>query len=375
MLTKIKRFFYIEIDDKYKAGFAKELKKANNLRSLIVLYAIGGVMILWLIPAIYLNKNVTADSLFLLVAVVCIIVLNLLKNRKRVGYFHLIIMSICLLWAQYSNFTTNGGTDNFTPYLVGVLAFATIPYVKPLQSAIILGINQIIFLFVNSRLIEDHAIYIDLFGNSTLFLIFAWAIAVFHYNAFVNSYINTGLVEELNKANKKLEEYMRIDIGTGINNRLAFEEALKMEWERSKRNSTTIALMMIDIDYFKQYNDTYGHSKGDACLRDVAQCIDKTMARASDFAGRYGGEEFAVIIPEAEATSAQINAERVRSAVEKLKIKHESRPDGYPYVTISLGVATMYPGKVKNSNALIERADKALYDAKRAGRNRIKPAV
>lgn len=161
-----------------------------------------------------------------------------------------------------------------------------------------------------------------------------------------------------------------IDGLTGIPNRRAFDECLLREWTRSQRSQTPLALLMIDIDYFKPYNDSHGHLAGDDCLKQVAGAFLKCL-RASDFGARYGGEEFACILPDTDQTGALITAERIRGNIESLKISHGASPIS-PYVTVSLGGAIM---NVDNDLSLLDLmgcADKMLYKAKEAGRNRVR---
>ena len=128
---------------------------------------------------------------------------------------------------------------------------------------------------------------------------------------------------------------------------------------------------MLDIDYFKPYNDTYGHTEGDDCLNYVAQALNKSILRAGDLLARYGGEEFVVILPGSDKDGASKLAERLRKKVESLEIMHSGSKIS-EYVTISLGVASMIPGDNEGPEVLVSTADKELYKAKAEGRNRVK---
>ena len=151
------------------------------------------------------------------------------------------------------------------------------------------------------------------------------------------------LVEQrLQEANELLQHLSTIDGLTGVSNRRAFDERLKMEWNRGSRNSTSLSLIMLDIDYFKAYNDTYGHQGGDGCLKQVASVIQETLGRSTDLLCRYGGEEFCVILPETNEAGAKAVGEKIRNAIEELKIPH-SGSKILPWVTISAGTATMIP--------------------------------
>jgi len=155
-----------------------------------------------------------------------------------------------------------------------------------------------------------------------------------------------------------------------IANRRGFEDYLAREWFRAARAGRPVSLLMIDIDYFKAFNDRYGHPAGDQCLRRVAALIDATLSRPADLVARYGGEEFVCVLPETAAEGALVLAKRVRDAVADSALVHGDSPLGQR-LTISLGVATLLPSTTDEPAELIERADRALYDAKRGGRDRI----
>lgn len=177
------------------------------------------------------------------------------------------------------------------------------------------------------------------------------------------------LVEQkLKEANEILQHLSTIDGLTGVSNRRAFDERLELEWSRSIRNSTVLSLVLLDIDYFKNYNDTYGHQGGDDCLKQVASVIQETLGRATDLLCRYGGEEFCVILPDTDETGALRVGEKIRMVIEALKIPHAGSKV-LPWVTISVGTATMIPTMNSSITNFISHTDKALYQAKHDGRN------
>lgn len=178
-------------------------------------------------------------------------------------------------------------------------------------------------------------------------------------------------VTEQKLVEDKLKELMYIDEVTGIANRRCYQKTIKSEWNRAKRKKAPISVIMVDIDYFKQYNDTYGHSEGDDCIRYVAQTLHTLILRAGDLLARYGGEEFVVVLPGSDKDTATKLAVRLRKKIESLRIEH-SNSSISKYVTISLGVATLIPGKDEESNTLVSTADRALYSAKAEGRNCVK---
>ena len=175
---------------------------------------------------------------------------------------------------------------------------------------------------------------------------------------------------ELKRRGDMLERLAGLDGLTGIPNRRRFDQVLDDEWKRSMRYGHCISLAMIDIDYFKRFNDHYGHTEGDACLKKVAGTIAWSLNRSEDFVARYGGEEFACIIPEATCQGSMAVTGKIIEHVRRLRIPHEFS-DVADHVTISIGVATCVPLVNDNSQALIAAADRALYQAKQEGRNRI----
>jgi len=179
---------------------------------------------------------------------------------------------------------------------------------------------------------------------------------------------------ELNRLNAKLLEFSKTDALTTLANRRYFDEFLTKERARALREKWELSLVIIDIDFFKKYNDGYGHLKGDDCLRKVAAAFKKTVKREIDLVARYGGEEFAVVLPSTTLEGAYIVAEQLRVAVLDAELPHEFSGVG-PYVTISVGVATMHAGENITGDKLIVLADEALYQSKMDGRNRVTRAL
>jgi diguanylate cyclase (GGDEF)-like protein len=175
---------------------------------------------------------------------------------------------------------------------------------------------------------------------------------------------------ELELANKKLTKLSKVDELTGIPNRRRFEEVINTEWYRAKRELRHLSLIFIDIDHYKEFNDSYGHVAGDDCIRMVAQVLNSAVRRASDFVARYGGDEFVAVLPNTDLRGALKLAERMRSAVENLHIDHKCSNISES-VTATLGVACIIPGNNDTLEEFINAADKALYTAKQKGRNRV----
>jgi diguanylate cyclase (GGDEF)-like protein/PAS domain S-box-containing protein len=174
----------------------------------------------------------------------------------------------------------------------------------------------------------------------------------------------------VNKANTKLEELSRTDSLTGVANRRYFDEVLSQELNRTLRHNSPLTLIICDIDYFKNYNDTYGHQAGDHCLRKVTSAIESSFSRAGELVARYGGEEFAVIIPNINKEKGTDLAENMRNNVVELNLTHETSRIA-DHVTISVGITTLIPDQNTTMSLLVEQADTALYKAKKNGRNNV----
>ncbi|OGQ98596.1 MAG: diguanylate cyclase response regulator [Deltaproteobacteria bacterium RIFOXYD12_FULL_57_12] len=175
---------------------------------------------------------------------------------------------------------------------------------------------------------------------------------------------------QLEQANSLLEKLSVLDGLTGIANRRRFDTFLDLEWRRALREGKPLSLIMADIDYFKDFNDLYGHQAGDECLRKVAATMSDALMRPTDLLARYGGEEFAAVLPETSDEGVYHIATLLKESVENLVIPHAASTN-VDHVTISLGTCTIVPVKDTQPNILIETADQALYQAKQAGRNRI----
>jgi diguanylate cyclase (GGDEF)-like protein len=182
------------------------------------------------------------------------------------------------------------------------------------------------------------------------------------------------IAEELQQDNQNLKILATLDSLTKLYNRRGFEQYLQQEWDLMQRICAPLSLIMCDIDFFKNYNDTYGHPAGDRCLIKVGAAMRNAVRRSSDLVARYGGEEFVVVLPNTDAMGAVYVAENIRTAVKALQIHHSSSVVG-EYVSMSLGVATMIPSPSIDISRAIDASDRALYEAKAQGRDRVIVAV
>jgi len=193
---------------------------------------------------------------------------------------------------------------------------------------------------------------------------------------FLQSVLLEYKTSEVQRLNFELDRLARLDALSGLSNRRHFDEALQKEWSRACRERNYLALIMLDVDHFKAYNDTYGHPAGDVCLTQIGGVLAKAMKRPADLAARYGGEEFIVLLPGADAAGAEEVAKRIIGGIDALSLEHAAS-SAAKHVTASIGVAVCTPEPGSLAQTLVDAADAALYEAKRGGRHRtvLRPVV
>lgn len=244
--------------------------------------------------------------------------------------------------------------------VIGVLAFITL-----IGASVLIGLwffNRFIFQPINNMQTEmERSAQGDMsatVGQQTLKEFHALAVA-----------FNT-MVRKVESNIQELQRLSSVDGLTGLNNRRHFDLSLDAEWLRAQRDRQELSLLMLDIDYFKQYNDTYGHLGGDDCLRNVSTLLKGMVQRPSDIVSRYGGEEFAILLPNTPSEGAQFLAFKIAAELARLNLPHFSSPLG-GRITLSIGCASCLPSPDCRSESLLASADKALYRAKETGRNRV----
>ncbi len=180
--------------------------------------------------------------------------------------------------------------------------------------------------------------------------------------------------EKLLSLQKELEDLSYLDSLTGVANRRKFDAVLKKEWGEARHNTQPLSLILLDVDFFKRYNDHHGHVEGDNCLRRIAQALAAAANRPRDFFARYGGEEFVLVLPASDERAATAVAERCRRTIFKAQIPHDNSPLGQ-MITVSMGSGTVIPTASEDPKSFIDLVDRRLYQAKRAGRNQIVSAA
>ncbi|MFH1138224.1 MAG: diguanylate cyclase [Pseudomonadota bacterium] len=289
------------------------------------------------------------------------------KDKFRASA-HLIFL-ICLA-ALTSGIAQMAKTD-LNAFIMAVFAAAAFIYMDGPGSLLTYGSGlTVVSLMV--VVFQPHGVQSAVNVGAALFVtILALVISRILYLNRARDFFNGKVIEkqkqDLEKANLLLEHLSFHDGLTGLANRRHFEDFLDREWRRALREGGRLTLIMADIDFFKNYNDVYGHPAGDECLRQVAGALRRTVARPGDIVARYGGEEFIIAAANADLFGASQIGQAVCRAVENLQIEHRGSPFGR--VTISLGLATGRPSREKKPADLVKAADQALYQAKASGRN------
>ena len=294
------------------------------------------------------------------------------------------------LWGYFCVFLA----QHVDPVYTGVIAFAVgglaagalTVYSVSMMSFLLFSTPSILTLAIY-LIFRDADAYSDIGYLLIVFYVFL-AVAALRFSHVVEKTLrhqlnNQGLIDSLEHEKRALaeqktsaealaEKMLALSIKDGLTeiyNRRHFDESLINEWFRSLRSETSLSLILCDIDYFKQYNDNYGHQAGDECLKIIARLVEDYARRAGDVAARYGGEEFALILPDTNSETAGHIAEQIRTAIESQRIPHKTVRGGV--VTISLGAASIVPSRVNQPAELVKMADEALYEAKNTGRNRV----
>lgn len=260
-------------------------------------------------------------------------------------------------------------------YQTAVLTIAVIPLFQPVAFFLLYLAAQVSFMLLLPRFQQSDTVLFGHYLNSTLYLMLAFVISRVRFRTWMEDFkhritIRDKMAEiqkvnqELELANKRLKRLSLTDGLTGVYNRAMFDKTLKAEWDRCRRYAVPLSIFMTDIDYFKSYNDNYGHQAGDDCIKRVALALSAVAKRSSDLVARYGGDEFSVILPYMDGNKAMQLAVIMRSELDRLHVPH-AFSEVADHVTISIGIHTAIPSDKLTINEFIRSADEALYRAKK----------
>lgn len=350
-----------------------------KMMALAMFFIESFMLVLMLIPGIYPaaweSREIYIYLYFITVAYLALFtgVLhfmgNHLKENRIVLYRMVILTGLMLLLFCGMTMKLISNTTFFQPsiYVMMILAVSVVPFFNYWEIiAVILPSQSFLTIYaIMSRPTESREV-LNLLLDTWGFVMIALFISGLFYLDRIR-YFKQDF--QLKKQNDLLKIHSEIDALTEVYNRRKLDNTMEVEWKRSSRTGKPFAFLLIDLDNFKSYNDTYGHIEGDLCLRKTASIMKETLRRSSDEIFRYGGEEFGVILPFTDLKSAQIVAERLRKNVETAAITHESSNIGV--LTISIGMTSATGEKDNQYMEMYIEADKALYAAKRSGRNKI----
>ncbi len=301
---------------------------------------------------------------------------ELQTRHERLWYGYGIVL---LLYANIMFLINWLQTGFVTAYIIGIFIFAVFFYYPTNSSFFLFTLNALFYFFCISFIETENtttkSIYLTNAWISGIIVTgAAWLFNRLLLDSQLRDFRNRKKIEqqarELQEANDKLQRLALIDGLTQVSNRRFFDERLDQEWRRLARSGEVLSLILCDVDYFKKYNDTYGHLAGDACLQQVAKALQLAVKRPADVVARYGGEEFIIILPETGAAGALHVADQILRQVSSLKIPHRAS-EVADHVTVSVGVATTLPSLEVEPAQLVKKADESLYNAKQNGRNKV----
>lgn len=293
------------------------------------------------------------------------------KTIIRTGvFFSIFILAYCAGISLLDQLT-NG---QIIVYAIAIVALAVTPIFSPCLLLVIYMVIHVAFLVLLPSFQTSSELFFANCLNSTTFILMSWVISVMRYKQAIEEFLNKKLMlektqklhdmnKELEEMNRKLEVLSRTDQLTGVFNRLMLEEKMKVEWNGCMKKSLPLTLIMVDIDSFKSYNDHYGHQKGDDIIIKVASCLSDCIAQTAGTVGRYGGDEFLLIIPDLDKDEAHDLADRIKVKVEEMAIPH-LHAKASNHITVSAGVHSAVPKEDMTIRRFFHITDEALYKAK-----------
>ena len=325
-----------------------------------------------------INLTVAAIvSRFTLIVFLAVFLIATRCPPTEVAFHHRVwdaaFVGISLAWFSLFNGTLLVVRPGIEPYLIAVFTIAAFFILGTLRSALTFGLGLVLFGLSVVESHPDQRLLLSALVNGFIATLLAFIISrvafVMRLRGFRKDAYLADQQRELMETNERLQRLSFVDPLTNIANRRFLEMSISREWKLHARSGFQMSVLMIDIDWFKSYNDSYGHLAGDECLRRVAVALENTVRRPTDLVTRYGGEEFCVLLPMTKKEGAICIVKRMMRAISDLDIPHSGSPLGS--VTVSMGIASCLPDHVRGFDDLLRSADTALYNAKISGKNRI----
>ncbi|SDM58717.1 GGDEF domain-containing protein [Acetanaerobacterium elongatum] len=376
------------LTDEQEQGFAAELAKKCLLVARILLPVVLLLTLIDLIDLFFINPD--AESLtgrvravyYVFLAVVsasfCIYLLHVYKNvfvkAKRVLlYTYLYSCFVCVWSTVIILYIPRGDAKSVALYFAIVICVAALAYMHPIRGIVLFLVNHLVFIGMFVTAYSGKVKLSDSIFNTTVVAALAIVISTSRYvgarRAFCSHAVIVQKNREIEEMNHKLSELVHTDVLTGLHNRRFLDEYMPALWQNAIAAQTPVSILMLDIDDFKCLNDYYGHHAGDSCIAKVARLMRECSDDGRDYVLRYGGEEFAVVMPGAKPSQAAETAERIRAAVEALNISNPL--SALEMITVSIGLYGAVPTEEDTPKRFFRNADKALYQAKRNGKNRV----
>jgi len=392
-LKAIKNFFVIPVPDNYKEEFKIAVAKTNITNAKAVSLALILMEVIMIIASIFIKKELLLkppDIYYLIMYLLMIAVMavfwkvftalgkDIVKNSRKITCAGVVFLSSILFWCAGISLLDQLSYGQIVIYLSAIISVAVVALFPPLVFLINYAAVHIFFIIALPSFPQSDTTTFGNIINSTLFIILSIIIARMRYKEYIDDFKNIKTIQEKNEEierintelktlNQELEKLSQTDSLTGVFNRSAFDDILKREWNRCKRSSMPLSLLMADIDQLKEINDNYGHQTGDDCIRKMAKVLTSSVKRSSETVCRYGGDEFAVILPNITEEKAEELARLLEdNAVKEIDIYTD--PDFLTHITVSIGAATVIPSDNSSISELINAADKKLYEIKKKHR-------
>ena len=393
---QLKNFFVISVEEKYQNDFINEINSINSSRVKVcsVTFIVCEVVVIILSFLIKQENLLSRPDLYYLLMYIILTMgmvgfllsfiklgKNIQQNKKKIQVGAVLFACFILFWCAGISLLDQLSYGQIVVYLSAIICIGVIPFFRTIVLLLIYVGAEAFFLILQPYFQESAEIIFGNGINSFTFIVFALVISRMRYKSIAEDFQNKRIIQEKNalleeksirmndinklliETNQRLKDLSQRDYLTGVYNRSMFDQTLRVEWDRCKRHHIPLTLMMVDIDFFKQFNDTYGHQAGDECIKRVAEVLSLCARRSSDVITRYGGDEFVLILPHMNRESALSLAEELSRRVRELFIPHANSTVS-DCLTVSVGANTLIPSEKSTIQELLRNADKALYEAK-----------
>lgn len=386
-IDKWLKWLFVIVPPEHRRDFRAENIRFNIARGRFTTIFIGSMQLIMLVLGIggagnvhtTLSMNYLILYLFVLASMLIFFVIFSLagKHRPSLRVFRIIEISfvqILLLWTVGISLLDQEQYGQITFYVMGVFASAVVPLLEPALLLVLLLVPHALLLAFLPAVQPNYNILYGHIVNSSVLVLLALAVSRMLYNYRLQDYFNQRTITiqniRLSNVNRSLANLSELDDLTQTLNRRGYLRMAESMLNEAASAKKSLTLMIVDMDYLKEFNDNYGHLSGDICLKRVAETLSKSIREGVDCLSRYGGDEFVVLLPDIEKSKAEEIAERMRARIEGLAIENRGSPVS-SVVTVSIGAITLQPHQRADINELFKQADRVLYEVKDKRRNNI----